>query len=485
MPLQASIFASGIKIMLNFDNYTAHIWGVPFIILCIAAFLIFSLLLLLAAEKTYSFSGILKKCKIKFRHIIIIAFAAAFLMRFAFTFIFEGHQDISYFRYWTDILLKNPLNFYDDVEQNNYLPLYLYVLLLQGGAFSLFNVSIYTAAFYIWLKIPLIICDLLTAYFIYKILKGFTSEKFAFLFCLAYLFNPATILLSSFWGQVDCITALLTVLCIYFFMRKKYIGGFIITAVAMSFKLQFAFILPVLGVYVLLNIIKYVKEKNYAKLKQIIYGIVICIGVYAALVLPLTFKYIKSGDYSVIFDVYFSGQVNLYNYYTVNAFNIYGAMQKNWIQLPQSFLGLFSYDMFNYIIIALICLISAILFIISKSKKTLYMLSSFIIIAVFTFSTKMHERYMFAALAPLLIAAVIYKDKRLYACFIMFTLLQLLNSGVLLFKIPRDRHYGYGGDTFFVVCSVIWMLQFAYFAYTVISVCIKSGKTARENDIYG
>ncbi|MDD4003531.1 MAG: hypothetical protein PHE12_04965, partial [Clostridia bacterium] len=131
------------------------------------------------------------------------------------------------------------------------------------------------------------------------------------------------------------------------------------------------------------------------------------------------------------------------------------------------------------------CLISTLLFIISKSKKTLYLLCSFIIIAVFTFSTKMHERYMFAALAPLLIAAVIYKDKRLYFCFIMFTLLQLLNSGVLLFKIPRYRHYGYSGDTFFVVCSVIWVLQFIFFAYTVISICLRSKKTAVENDIYG
>ncbi len=60
---------------------------------------------------------------------------------------------------------------------------------------------------------------------------------------------------------------------------------------------------------------------------------------------------------------------------------------------------------------------------------------------IFTFSMKMHERYMFAALAPLLLAAVINKDGRLFLSYIVFSLLQFINTGVLLFKEPSVRYY--------------------------------------------
>jgi Gpi18-like mannosyltransferase len=460
--------------MTLYENYTADIWGAPFAALCCAAFVILCLLTL----KKMPQSG----AKPAFKKIIIISFALSFVMRFLFGLTFEGHSDVSFFRYWADILTRDPFTFYDSAD-NNYLPLYLYLLMLQGYVFKLFNIPIGSDAFVVVFKLPLILCDLATAYVIYKIIRIFAGERKAFLFCLLYLFNPAAILLSSFWGQVDAFTALLTVLCVHFLLKEKYIAAFITIGLGMAFKLQFAFILPVAGIYVTLKAVKYIKNKQYRNFKNMVWGAAAMLGVYAAAVLPLTLSYMLKGRYPILFDIYFSGQINMYNYYTVNAFNLYGALRLNWVCLPQSFYGIMSFDLFNYIIIAVICLVSIYLFVLSKDKNTLYLLSAFIICAVFTFSTKMHERYMFAALAPLLIAAAILKDNRLYFCFGGFTLLNFLNCGVLLFKRPELRYYDYGGDPFFVVCSVLWVLLFIYFAYVTASVCVKSGKRKTDDKV--
>ena len=410
-----------------------------------------------------------KDSKINFKIIIILTFLFAIILRIIFAVLYNGHQDITYFSYWLNQLQENSFyNYYDKlsmpegVSENSYLPGYLYILYILGSILKLLNIP----AYYVLLKLPSIFCDVIAAFFIYKFAKKYFNYKAAFAICLLYLFNPAIILNSSFWGQVDSFTALFSVLSLYYLSNKKFILSFIFVAIGMAFKLQFSFILPIIIIYTIYILYQYYKQKQYKKMLSILYATIIMAVVFIVLTLPFTLKYMLNGDLFFVFKVYFH-QTDTFNYFVLNTFNFYSMILKNWVKIPDTkILGIFSYNTFNYIIIAIISIYCMVLTLYNKSKNSLYLASSILILGVFTFSMKMHERYSYVALILLLVSAIISKDKRIYTAFIIFTLLQFLNTGVLLFKVPEYRYFT-TDDTFLIIFSNISVFYFIYFAITV------------------
>ena len=467
-------------------------WGTPFIIICCLAFVLLSYLVynftmqknsVLSLNETKDKQVIISCKKFSLNKIILIIFVSAFILRIIFSAMFSGHQDITYFRFWVDELKRlSPYNFYDNMPQNSYLPGYLYILYFLGGISELFNFSIYSEWFIVLLKLPSIICDCFCAYLILRIAKKYVNIKFAFAFSLLYLFNPATFINSSFWGQVDSFSALFTVLALYFLLEKNFLYGFIAIAFGMAFKLQFAFILPVICLFVAVCVYDILKNKDYKKLIKIFYYFLAMALTFIILILPFTLKYILQGDVFFILKVYF-GQVDSFNYFSLNTFNFYSMILKNWVQIPtEKIFGFLSYDMLNYFIIAFISLYCMALLLKSKTKNNIFLIAALLVLGIFTFSMKMHERYMFTALAPLLIAVVISKDKRIITAFVVFSLLQFLNCGVLLFKVAEERYF-VTEDKFLIICSNLWVFYFLYFAAMVTSIVLKPVKLQNDKGI--
>lgn len=453
--------------------------GAPFIIVCCIMF---------AALCYYAYNYISvqgkksnDKCveRVTSTRVILIVFGAAFILRLILGALYFGHQDVTFFRYWLNELTNNPpFNYYDKLSvpdggaENSYLPGYLYILYFLGKTINFLNIPPYP----VLLKLPSIICDLLTALVILYALKKYTGKNVAFAASLLYLFNPAVILNSSLWGQVDSFTALFTVLSIYLILRKKFMLSYICAAVGIAFKLQFVFVLPILGIYTLKQIYIYIVQKNFKKLKSIVLAFVAAIITFIIIVLPFALKYMLEGDIFFIFKVYF-GQTDLFNFFALNTFNFFSMIYKNWVQIPSSpVLGIISWGMLNYVLIAVISLYSMMLVLKSNKKSVVYTVSAFLIIAVFTFSIKMHERYMYTALAPLLIAAVLSKDKKIFGAFAVFSVLHFLNTGVLLFK-EADVRYFVTDDLFLIFFSIISVLYFLYFAYIATVSALAKDKT--------
>lgn len=111
---------------------------------------------------------------------------------------------------------------------------------------SMFNNEI---VFLYGLKLPLILADLVTVLFIYKIvilLKE--SKREAGLFALFYAFNPVTIFISSIWGMFEPIPVMFTVMALYYFMRRssksKLATSALLLGLGIAFKIYPIFILP-------------------------------------------------------------------------------------------------------------------------------------------------------------------------------------------------------------------------------------------------
>jgi Gpi18-like mannosyltransferase len=460
----------GIKICIMFtdNSIIAALNGAPFILICCLIFIWLCYVL----QKKISVGGNnngqdFSVCP----RSIIITFGAAFILRILLAVLYEGHEDVSYFRYWTSWLSNNsPFDYYDELSTNNtYLPGYLYIMFILGKILN-FSGLPYN---YAYIKLPSVICDLITALVIFKAVKKYSNPKTGYLASILYLFNPAIFLNSALWGQVDSFTALFTILSLYFILEKRYVLSYIFAGIGLAFKLQFAFVLPVLGIFTMKEIYTYIKKKQYKELLNILYAFFAAAGAFTVIVLPFTIKYMVEGDIFFILKVYF-GQTGMFNDFALNTFNIYSMIMKNWVELPSAAVsGLISWDAFNYIIIGLLSVCASFLVVVSKKKRIIYLASGFLIIAIFIFCVKMHERYMYAALAPLLIAACISKNKGVFAAFMVFSVLHFLNTGVLLFKSPR---YFYTDDLFLIIFSGITVLFFISFTVIAVFEAVKAGK---------
>lgn len=125
------------------------------------------------------------------------------------------------FQLWgTSLVTKGIYNFYTNI-QSDYLPGYIYVVWFLGKVFYLlFNHGLLVNPEILY-KLPSIFSDLANGFFIFLIAQKLTSPRKAFLTSLIYLFNPAVLSNSTFWGQVDSFLTFFLLASFYFLLKQK------------------------------------------------------------------------------------------------------------------------------------------------------------------------------------------------------------------------------------------------------------------------
>ncbi|QQG47733.1 MAG: glycosyltransferase family 39 protein [Candidatus Woesebacteria bacterium] len=331
----------------------------------------------------------MKKNK-KARTIFIVLVLGFILRILLFNF---GTLDLDYhtFLAWSNILVHNGFNnFYNG--WSDYLPGYLYILYFLGKIKTIVPLP----ELFIY-KLPAILADLATGFLIYKIVKKLKSEKLALISSILYIANPAIIANSTLWGQVDSLTTLFTLASISLFPQNWLASSLILSVVA-SIKPQGALAAP---------IILFMMIKRKWSLKSISIYIIISLIFFILLFVPFNNTNNLIGFIINRLNVT-TGQ---YSYTSINAFNFWGLFGF-WQQdsLVKAGIG-YSLIFFFYIIFAVK---------LWDKKGSEYILTSIIFTTSFLFFTRMHERHLLPALAPLLITASIYP-----ATFITYCLLSL------------------------------------------------------------
>jgi Gpi18-like mannosyltransferase len=107
------------------------------------------------------------------------------------------------------------------------------------------------------IKITSIIFDFMLAYFVMKIIsfktESINMQILAFFLTLAI---PTVILNGAMWGQCDSIYSAFAIGSVYFGLIKRSKACYVFMALAISFKLQAVFLLPMLLVFVITERIK-------------------------------------------------------------------------------------------------------------------------------------------------------------------------------------------------------------------------------------
>ncbi len=386
---------------------------------------------------------------------LILLFGVAFIVHIICAVSYTGYgTDMNCFYWWAKSVFEEGISrFYYLDMFTDYPPGYMYVLWFIGGIISFCGIGSYAdTSAVILLKMPAMICDLLIGYLIYKIASKYTKHNYALLFSAIFMFNPAVIVDSATWGQVDSIYTLLVVLMCYFVTEKKLYAAYYVFAAGILVKPQTLIFTPVL----IYGIIDQVFLSDFSW-KRMFKHLAIGLGAIAALVLaavPFSLREVIPQYVDTL------GQ---YEYASVNAYNVWALLGKNWSSQDEIFIFM-SYKNWGTLFIFATVVVSAIFCLKNKEKESRYYLAGgFIVVSVFMLSARMHERYMYPAMALLLIVAAIKRKRAYYIAYGCLSIVLFLNECHVLFTYD-PQNYDYGNPVIYLI-SAMAVASFAYFCY--------------------
>lgn len=272
-------------------------------------------------------------------------------------------------------------NFYN--QWSDYLPGYIYVLWFLRKLSVVFPQVPPTLLY----KLPAIIADIGAGFFIYKAVFKF-NRKWALPAAMVYLFNPAVFANSSLWGQVDGITSLFGLLGVFFAGGLPMASG-VSLGLGTLVKPQAGFLAPLLFL---------LWCRNFGFRKALGSAILASFVFFAGFIL-------FAGDKQIIpFIIERLGQTaGQYPYTSVNAFNFWGLVHGFW--KPDE-----DWQLAGSAITALFVGVLILKWFSAKNKgiPQRFLLVSCVFLLSFLFLTRMHERHLLPALAPLAVAAAGY-----------------------------------------------------------------------------
>lgn len=372
---------------------------------------------------------------------LVIAMVAAFVIRMAGAVLYEGYEvDINCFLAWSDMIFENGVgNFYSLDAFTDYPPGYMYILYVIGGLRSLLNIAQSSVLSIVLTKMPAIIADMVTGWLIYKIASKRMKERGAALVGGLFLLTPAIVLDSAIWAQVDSVFTLFIVLMCYLITEKKLIPAYFVFAIGILIKPQSLIFTPVLifGIIdqVFLDSLEDFDRSRFLKKFFTHLGLgILAILMIGALMAPFGFSDALKQ---------YTETLGSYPYASVNAYNLWTLFGKNWVSQTETFLGI-TYAVWGTVSIIATVIFTAVIHFKSKDFHSKYYFEAALIVtAVFTLSVRMHERYVYPAIALLLLAYAVRPRKKIFMAYVFMSLGCFLNMIYsMLYYDPENYDFG-------------------------------------------
>lgn len=384
---------------------------------------------------------------------------------------FVNWFDTQWYLSWAKGLQSGFFTAYSHVSTSqyplDYPPIYLFPLYIIGKLYP--SLSGYDPFVMILIKSLPIIFDVAGGAIIYILFKNKLGYEIAAALTIGYVFNPAVMYNSSYWGQTDSILIFIVICSFYAFETKKPILGTVIFALGVLTKPQLALFIPI----ILFELFS--KYKLSKATKALSAGIITGIAVFAPFM-------IYSNKILLPFTIYF-GNLSSYTCIDLNAFNFYGIFNLNWVSDIKPLISFnilsihIQITMHTISLIITMLIISMALYLFAKAKIKSISLISFIYMQfIFMITTRMHERYQIVVIAFLIIAYLFLKDKRLLVLYAVLSLVIFINQASLLSGFYVQQYLTNWNVIFKYIQSVfsfVNMLALFYSVYVCYDIMIK------------
>lgn len=360
-----------------------------------------------------------------------LLFLGALLIRLLAAGRWNGFDtDISCFAAWAERMYSvGASGFYSPEVFTDYPPGYMYVLWAIGGLRSSLDIPYGSPLHLILLKLPAMACDLAGGWLLYRKACEKFSGKAALSICAAYLFNPVILLNSAVWGQVDSVFTLTLLFMCLSLVKGCLFPAYLSFCAGILLKPQMLLFSPVLLAGVADQV--FLRGFSLRKLTRNLFHALLCLAGLLCLCLPFGLDNVCKQYFSTL---------GSYPYAAVNACNFWGMLGLNWVSQETAFLGI-PFRIYGYVFILLTVVIVLAVSLRHKDDMGKYpFLAAVLILTLFVFSVRMHERYLYPGLALLLFACLYRPVKSVWLCYGAFSLLHFYNTAyVLIFYDPG--HY--------------------------------------------
>ncbi|HYK53634.1 MAG TPA: phospholipid carrier-dependent glycosyltransferase [Candidatus Eremiobacteraceae bacterium] len=322
----------------------------------------------------------------------------------------QGHYtDVATFEAWMHTLAQDgPKAFYANAGFVDYPPGYMLILWVVGLIYhSTAAYGDFTGqAMRVFVKLPAVICDIGIGYIVYLIARRSWPVAGAIVAMAVFSLNPASWLVSAYWGQADSVSAIFLVWSIYLAITKRFEFAWLLLAFAVLIKPQPLVVAPLLLIW-------QIRTQGLTWRLAAIPVIGFAVAYFGSL--PFAPVSDPVGVVSWLYDRYHAG-VTVYPYNSVNAFNLY-SINRDFYQpddQPIQFFGLDLGPQYAWGIGIFIALLSAVGWRLWRTlgeskdedaRELTFFTASFVVaLGLFMVCTRQHERYLFTALAivPLL-----------------------------------------------------------------------------------
>lgn len=409
--------------------------------------------------KTVLLSGNLSERKAQRRALRLVLISSV-LLRLGLAAVTKGYgPDMSCFLAWGEKALEGLSSFYSEGYFADYTPGYIYVLAIIAGVRKLLGIDYYAKASMVLLALIPAICDAVMTWLIYRVGERHIRSHDGLLRLTAFAaFCPALLFDTAIWKQIDGAFLLPMLLCVLFLEEQRYYRSALAFGIALAIKPQALLLGPVMAATFLIPVINAAShggrasavaaksesvaaesESLAAAILRVIAGTAIALA--PALLLGLPFFGFSNLIPGLI--AKYTETSASYPYATVNAFNFFAMLGGNWVdQSEKSLIGISwqTLGVFNLIILTSLLIVLTVR-LRDQKRFSPALLAAFYTAGIFTFSHRMHERYLLMGVLFTLLAATMLDDLYLFLAGAGLSLTSFLNIACVYAVADTDDSF--------------------------------------------
>ena len=408
----------------------------------------------------------------------IMGLMGAMLARLLLALRVRGYNtDINCFTAWSERMFANgPAHFYAPEYFCDYPPLYMLLLWPVGLVRHVTGLATDSAVYLMLLKLIPMLADIGGAVLVWKVAKRRLSDRTAVALGLLAAFNPAALVNSAAWGQIDGLLTLFIALCALYAIDGRVIPAMLCFAAALLTKPQSLLVAPLGLLALVLGIVRAeAGEARRKRLRETLLGVLLCLAIAYIVAFFCCLDQAQGIEKLTkpipwMIELY-SGAMRGYRYVTVNTLNLYELLGLNWAHAE---------DHGGIMLIAWIAFAAAYVYcfallIASKKPNRLFLTGGLLVALVCMFGPMMHERYIFPAMLLLTLAYACERDKRVLISLTALTAVLFMNEVLVLQGGMTSANYGHlqsAEDWLNRPLCVINLLNTLFLAWTAFDICV-------------
>ena len=351
-------------------------------------------IVLLATLATATFTALKPLWQERRRELLLVAgvLASIAIVKCLLLPLFPGYSaDMSQFLLWGEVMTRlGPGHVYDPEFICKYMPGYLYAWWAMDAAarelcrgYDLTPAVVSTLE--VFIRIPLVIADFLLGLVIFAWLRVVGPERRGLGAVMLFALNPALIYTSVVWGQNDSVLTLPLMLTVLMASQANFGLAAAIAALAALVKLQGLIVLPILGIWILLR----------GRAGDCMAAALAFLATVIIAIAPFQVGRPWNFLASVV-----SSSAEYFPYTSLNAFNLMALVVGMRIPDSTTLLGVSAFTV-GIILLSAVCLISLFIVWRGRSPRALLYAAFLAYLGFFVLPTRIHERYLYFALALL------------------------------------------------------------------------------------